>query len=176
MRGSVVDKADYALVVFAYASGSRVSEIASVSLDAGEPNHIDLRSGTVTIKLAKYGSVGAIPIDVASMKKIRWYVREVRPRIKNAMHLHHLFLSKVGRPYSPNVLTQKLSLLLKRFGFEERTAHAFRHFFVSDLLRRGCQPHVVQALARHRDARTTLQVYAHPNANDLRSAVNRRVG
>ena len=107
---------------------------------------------------------------------LRWYQREVRPRFKNAIHLHNLFLSKRGRPYSANILTQKFSLLLTRFGFADKTAHAFRHYYVTDLLRRGVQPHVAQALARHRDARTTLQVYAHASADDLRSAVNRRIG
>jgi integrase len=175
-RGSVVNKADYAIALFAYATGCRVGEIASISLDRQEANHLDLRSSSVNITSAKYGSAGTIPIDVASLRIIRWYIREVRPRFKNADCLHHLFITKTGRPYSANVLSQKFSLLLARFGFEGKTAHAFRHYFVSDLLSRGCQPHVVQALARHRDARTTLQVYAHPNLGDLRSAVNRRVG
>lgn len=174
--GRVVDKVDHALIVFAYATGCRVSEIATTSLSRGEPNHVDLDSGTVTITQAKYGSVGTVPIDVASLRTLRWYVRDVRPKLRNALHLHHLFLTKTGRPYSPNVLTQTFSLLLARFGFEDKTAHAFRHFYVTDLLRKGCQPHVVQALVRHRDARTTLGVYAHASADDLRAAIHRRVG
>jgi site-specific recombinase XerD len=174
-RGTVVDKADYALIVFAYATGCRVGEIASTSLSRGEPNHVDLNSASLTLARAKYGSVGTVPIDVGSVRIMRWYVREVRPELKNALHLHHLFLTKTGRPYSPNILTQKFSLLLARFGFGEKTAHAFRHFYVTDLLRRGCQPHVVQALVRHRDARTTLGVYAHASPDDLRAAVNRRL-
>lgn len=175
-RGSIIDKADYALVVFAYASGCRVGEIATTSLSRSEPNHLELSSGTLTIGQAKYNSVGTVPIDVASMRILRWYVREVRPKFKNAIHLHHLFVTKTGRPYSANVLTQKFTLLLDRFGFGGKTAHSFRHYYVTDMLRRGCQPHVVQALVRHRDARTTLGIYAHANLDDLRSAVNRRVG
>ncbi len=175
-RGSVVDKADYALIVYAYATGCRVSEIATTSLSRNEPNHIDLNSGVLTITQAKYGSVGAVPIDVTSLRTLRWYVRDVRPKLKNAVNLHHLFLTKTGRRYTANILTQKFSLLLNRFGFEDKTAHAFRHYYVTDLLRKGCQPHVVQALARHRDARTTLGIYAHASADDLRAAVNRRVG
>lgn len=174
-RGTVIDKADHALIVFAYASGSRVSEIATTSLSRNEPNHIDLRAGVLTITEAKYDSTGCVPLDSGSLRILRRYANDVRPRLKNAKHLHHLFFTKVGRPYSPNVLTQKFSLLLGRFGFTDKTAHAFRHFYVTDLLRRGVQPHVVQALARHRDARTTLQVYAHPSVDDLKSAVLRRI-
>jgi len=175
-RGTVIDKADHALIMFAYSTGCRVSEIASTSLSRNEPNHIDLSAGVLTITAAKYESTGCVPLDSSSLRVLRRYVNDVRPRLKNAAHLHHLFISKVGRPYSPNVLTQKFSLLLGRFGFGDKTAHGFRHYYVTDLLRRGVQPHIVQALARHRDARTTLQVYAHPTADDLRSAVLRRIG
>ena len=175
-RGTIIDKADHALVVFAYATGCRVGEIASMSLNRTEPNHFEVDAGCVSITEAKHGSAGVVPIDVASLRVLRRYVREVHPKLRNSMQLDRLFLTKTGRPYSPNVLTQKLTLLLRRFGFSGRTAHAFRHYYVTDLLRRGVQPHVVQALARHRDARTTLNVYAHPAPDDLRAAVNRRVG
>ena len=174
-RGSIIDKADYALVVFAYATGCRVGEIASTSLDAQAPNYLDLRSSNLRIKQAKYDSQGIVPIDVANIRILRWYLRDVRPKLKNALHLSYLFLSKTGRPYSANVLTQKFSLLLNRFGFAEKTCHSFRHYYVTDLLRKGVQPHVVQSLARHRDARTTLQIYAHPTIEDLKIAVNRRL-
>jgi site-specific recombinase XerD len=174
-RGTVIDKVDYALIVFAYATGCRVGEIATTSLSRSDANSIDLESGTLTITQAKFNSVGSIPIDVASVRILRWFTREVRPKLKNAIHLQQLFLSKTGRPYSPNVLTQKFSMLLNRLGFADKTAHSFRHYYVTDLLRKGCQPHVVQALVRHRDARTTLQVYAHASVDDLRAAVNRRI-
>lgn len=175
MRGTLIDKADYSLIVFAYSTGCRVGEIASTSLDHQAPNHLDLQSSSLRIKQAKYDSQGLVPIDVANIRILRWYARDVRPRLRNALHLQHLFLSKTGRPYSANVLTQKFSLLLDRFGFSDKTCHSFRHYYVTDLLRRGVQPHVVQSLARHRDARTTLQIYAHPTMDDLRNAVNRRV-
>jgi len=174
-RGSIIDKTDYALVVFAYATGCRVGEIASTSLDCQAPNYLDLRSAALRITEAKYNSQGVVPIDVANIRILRWYCRDVRPKLKNAQHLSHLFLSKTGRPYSANVLTQKFSLLLDRFGFHEKTCHSFRHYYVTDLLRKGVQPHVVQSLARHRDARTTLQIYAHPTIEDLKIAVNRRL-
>ena len=173
-RGTVVDKADYALVVFAYATGCRVSEIASTSLSRSDPNYIDLISGTVVLTQAKYDSVGSIPIDVVSLRTLKWYVRDVRPRLKNAGNLRYLFLSKLGRPYSANVLTQKLSLLLTRFGYGDKTAHSFRHFFCTDLFRRGAHLHEAKALMRHRDVRSTM-VYSHATVDDLRAAVNRRI-
>ena len=158
-----------------HATGCRVGEIASTSLDCQAPNYLDLRSASLRITEAKYNSQGIVPIDVTNICILRWYVRQVRPQLKNALHLRHLFLSKTGRPDSANVLTQMFSLLLDRLGFAEKTCHSFRHYYVTDLLRKGVQPHVVPPLARHRDARTTLQIYAHPTIEDLKMAVNRRL-
>lgn len=175
-RGTIVDKADYAMLIFAYASGCRVSEIASTTLNRSDPNHFDVDGAVLRIGQAKYESVGVVPIDVDSLRILKWYIRDVRPQFRNAAHLPHLFLSKVGRPYRPNVLTQKFSLMLARLGYPGYTCHAFRHYFVTDLLKRSCHTHVVQKLARHKDARTTLQTYAHADEADMREAVNRRLG
>ena len=175
LRGTTQDKTDHALITFAWATGCRSSELASMSLDAKQPNHIDLATGIVTITDAKWDSQGIIPLDVRSARVIRRYVNEVRPNIRTASTLDRLFITKTGSPYSSNTLTKKLSLLLTRYGFPTKTAHSFRHYFCTDLLRRGAQLHEVKALMRHRDVRSTM-VYSHATVDDLRTAVNRRVG
>ena len=60
-------------------------------------------------------------------------------------------------------------------GSDEKSAHSFRHFFCTDLLRRGVALHEAKALMRHRDVRSTM-VYSHATVDDLRAAVNRRLG
>ena len=47
-RGTLLDRVDHALVCFAWATGCRASEIASMSLDRNQPNHVDL-SGNVVL-------------------------------------------------------------------------------------------------------------------------------
>ena len=175
LRGTTQDKTDHALITFSWSTGCRVSETASMSLDLKQPNHIDLRTGIVVISDAKWASSGTIPLDVRSARLIRRYVNEVRPNIRNASTLDRLFITKTGNPYSSNTMTKKLSLLLTRHGFHTKTAHSFRHYFCTDLLRRGAQLHEVKALMRHRDVRSTM-VYSHATVDDLRAAVNRRVG
>lgn len=175
LRGALLDKVDYALVTFAWATGCRASEIASMSLDLKQPNHIDLPAGIVTITDAKWNSQGMIPLDARSARVLRRYVLEVRPNIRNASILDRVFVTKTGSPYSSNTLTKKLSLLLTRYGFPTKTAHDFRHHFCTDLLRRGAQLHEVKALMRHKDVRSTM-VYSHSTVDDLRVAVNRRIG
>jgi len=172
--GRLIDKIDYALVTYAWATGCRASEIASVSLDARQSNRIELQAGLVTIMDAKCDSRGTIPLDASSLRVVRHYVREIRPRIRNAEVMHQLFLTKTGSPYNSNKLTKKMRMLLKRYGLEGKSAHSFRHFFCTDLLRRGVALHEAKALMRHRDVRSTM-VYSHASIDDLRAAVNRRI-
>ena len=174
-NGRLIDKVDHALVMFAWATGCRASEIASISLNPRQPNWIDLRAGLITITDAKWDSKGTIPVDASSLRTLRHYVREVRPRLRNAAVLHQLFLTKTGSPYNPNKLTKKMRLLLQRYGLDGKSAHSFRHFFCTDLLRRGVQLHEAKALMRHRDVRSTM-VYSHATVDDLRAAGNRRLG
>ena len=152
--GRLIDKIDYALVTHTWATGCRSSEIASVSLDPRQPNRIDLQAGLVTITDAKYDSRGTIPLDASSLRIIRHFVREVRPRIRNASVMHQLFLTKTGSPYNSNKMTKKMRMLLSRYGLDGKSAHSFRHYFCTDLLRRGVALHEAKALMRHRDVRS----------------------
>jgi len=63
-RGTLRDRADHALVTFAYATGCRASEIASVRLGPGAANRIDLDAGAVVIGEAKWGTTGTVPLDL----------------------------------------------------------------------------------------------------------------
>ncbi len=175
LRGTTQDKTDHALVTFCWATGCRASEVASCSLDAKQPNHIDVHTGIVTITDAKWNSQGVIPLDTRSARVIRRYVQEVRPSIRNAGSLDRLYITKTGSPYNSNKMSKKLSLLLTRYGHPTKTAHDFRHHFCTDLLRRGAQLHEAKALMRHRDVRSTM-VYSHATVDDLRIVLNRRLG
>ena len=53
----------------------------------------------------------------------------------------------------------------RRFGF-----HNLRHSLASFLVRRKTDPKTVQALLRHSDVRTTLQLYAHSASEDRMTA------
>ena len=173
-HGRLLDKVDYALIVFSWATGCRAGEIASISIDAGQPNHIDMQAGVVVIDEAKWETKGVIPLDRASLRVLRHYIREVRPRVRFADREDRLFLTQTGRCYTPNGMTKKLSMLLTRYGFRDKTAHSFRHYCCTDLIRRtGGNISLAKMLMRHRDVRSTMR-YDHPNLDDLRGAVNRR--
>lgn len=173
-RGRLVDKVDHALIVCAWATGCRAGEIASISIDTSQPNHIDTEAGVVVIDEAKWDTKGIIPLDRASLRMLRRYIREVRPMVRFADRTDKLFLTKTGSPYSPNTMTKKLSMLLSRYGFPGKTAHSLRHYCCTDIIRRtNGNISLAKMLMRHRDVRSTMR-YDHPNLDDLRGAVNRR--
>ncbi len=173
-RGGLVDKVDHAIIVFAWATGCRAGEIASISIDTSRPNHIDTEAGIAVIDEAKWDTKGIIPLDRASLRILRRYLREVRPRVRFADRSDRLFLTKTGSPYSPNTKSKKLSMLLTRHGFSNKTAHSLRHYCCTDIIRRtNGNISLAKMLMRHRDVRSTMR-YDHPTLDDLQVAVNRR--
>ena len=58
-----------------------------------------------------------------------------------------------------------------RFGF-----HNLRHSLASFLIRTNTDPKTVQALLRHSDVKTTLQLYAHSISEDRMAAQRQTLG
>jgi integrase len=75
-----------------------------------------------------------------------------------------------GRPWSEFSLGNAFRRACKRAELTGWRPHDLRHFFVTELFRRGAPAHAVQALAGHADLETT-QKYAHVAAVDLRRAI-----
>jgi len=59
----------------------------------------------------------------------------------------------------------------RRFGF-----HNLRHSLASFLVRSRTDPKTVQALLRHSDVKTTLQLYAHSVSEDRLAAQGQMLG
>ncbi len=81
-------------------------------------------------------------------------------------------LTAKGKPWCESGLNQSFQRARDRAGRDVWSFHDTRHFFVSELFRKGAPSHVIQALARHSDLKTT-QRYADLDANDLREGINR---
>jgi integrase len=79
-------------------------------------------------------------------------------------------LDAYGKPWSEFSLGNAFRRACKRAGLKGWRPHDLRHFFVTELFRRGAPARAVQALAGHADLETT-QKYAHVAAVDLRTAI-----
>lgn len=77
--------------------------------------------------------------------------------------------------FNADNLGRSFRVLVRRAGIDRRglSPHALRHTFVTRLLRRGVDPRVVQELAGHADVETTLRVYRHVAADEVRAGLNR---
>jgi integrase len=87
-----------------------------------------------------------------------------RPRTANMLVQDHLWPAAVAA----GVLTERDS---RRFGF-----HNLRHSLASFLVRSRTDPKTVQALLRHSDVKTTLQLYAHSVSEDRLAAQGQVLG
>jgi integrase len=75
-----------------------------------------------------------------------------------------------GKPWKESGLLQAFRRAQKRAGIEGFRFHDLRHFFVTELFRRGGSAPAVQMLAGHLHLSTT-EKYAHMVQNDLRATI-----
>ena len=94
-------------------------------------------------------------------------LREARPEHRRGL----VSTATNGQPWGEYGLNQALKRALGRAGIEGSWRfHDLRHFFVTQLFRRGGSAPAVQALAGHLHL-TTTQIYAHVAQADLRNTI-----
>jgi integrase len=81
-------------------------------------------------------------------------------------------LTGTGKPWGEYGLNQAFRRVQRRVKRSGWTFHSLRHFFVTELFRRGANAAAIQRLAGHADLATT-QLYADVDASDLRAAIQR---
>ncbi len=81
-----------------------------------------------------------------------------------------LFVSKLGKRFSPNSLVQVFGRLYDACGLDAASSHSMRRTFLTILANKGVSIHVLAALAGHRNVSTTM-VYLTANENVMRAAV-----
>jgi len=85
-----------------------------------------------------------------------------------------LFLNmRGGFLTSENAVKQVLKPILDKLGFPRCGFHAFRHTHATLLLYSGATPQEAQAQLRHADARITIGVYSHVQAESRRAVIER---
>ena len=79
---------------------------------------------------------------------------------------------ETGRTPTRQELLGRFKTFLRRAKLQERSFHSLRHFFVSEMVRKGASVEAVRELAGHTSLVVT-QRYAHANEDDRRAAVNK---
>ena len=158
---------DKALLEFAYASGVRVSELATLKV-----RDVDLSEGVATV-FGKGSKERMVPIGRSAQRALDIYIRETRPGLAKREGQGTVFLNAQGRPLTRMGIWKILRKHVKRAGVKKRvTPHTLRHCFATHLLEGGADLAAVQEMLGHADISTT-QIYTHVDREYLRD-VHRR--
>ena len=150
---------DRAVLETLYATGLRVSELASLTMD-----------GTVGLdRLVVEGKGGRhrmVPLGAQARVAIDRYVRVGRPRLLGERPTDALWVGARGVPMSPRTLRRMVRNRAGTF------PHALRHSFATHLLERGADLTSVQQFLGHVELGTT-QVYTSVTRHHMRDTYER---
>jgi integrase/recombinase XerD len=158
---------DKALLEFAYASGVRVSELASLKV-----RDVDLDEGVATV-FGKGSKERMVPIGRSAQRALDVYIRESRPALIKTQGQGVVFVNAQGRPLTRMGIWKILRKHVRRAGVKKRvTPHTLRHCFATHLLEGGADLAAVQEMLGHADISTT-QIYTHVDREYLRDVHKR---
>lgn len=154
---------DRAIMELLYATGMRVSEIASLKLTDVNINSNYLRC------FGKGGKERIIPFGREASFWIKKYLRNSRGLFLRANLSRHLFVNKRGQGFTRQGLWEVTKKHARCSGIEKRLSpHTLRHSFATHLLQGGADLRSVQEMLGHADISTT-QVYTHLDQRRLKS-------
>ncbi len=147
---------DRAILETLYATGMRVSELTSLTLE-----QLLLDDGLARV-FGKGSKERIVPVGSQARKWCDEYIRTVRPRLLKRGKPHHVvFVNSRGGPISRmSILTiTKKYAALAGISMDVHP-HTFRHSFATHLLEGGADLRSVQEMLGHADISTT-QIYTH---------------
>ncbi len=156
-RSKLLGLRDYALILFLYASGCRVSEAILAKredLDAEDPNNAWLK-----VRFAKGQKERMVPLAPIAIEAVQAYLNQA------SMQSSHLWLNYRGEPLS------RISAYKIVKAHLNVSPHVLRHSFASALILGGADLRVVQDLLGHSSLETT-QIYTHIEQKHLAKTIN----
>jgi len=156
---------DRAILETFYATGLRVSELASLTL---ESLHFD---ADYIRCIGKGDKERVVPIGTRAMDAVTKWVERGRPAYasRGGGECRAVFLSRLGCPLTRITLWRQIRTYAKRAGIQkEISPHTLRHSFATHLLANGASLRVIQEMLGHADISTT-QIYTHVDSGRLQS-------
>ncbi|EDZ61352.1 tyrosine-type recombinase/integrase [Sulfurimonas gotlandica] len=150
-RNSWLGLRDYALIIFLFASGARISECLALRRE-------DIEDGWLHIRHAKGEKERIVPVAKVALDAISTYLNE-KPKENEYVWCNYKgdALSRI----SAYKITQK---------YLNVSPHVLRHSYATSLISGGADLRVVQELLGHASLLTT-QIYTHIQKQDLKETV-----
>lgn len=149
---------DRAMLELMYASGLRVSEVASLKL-----NDLNAEAGFLRVT-GKGNKERVVPVGKQAVEWCRRYVAEIRGRSARPA----VFLSSRGTALSSKTIWAMIKKYARAAGIAKNiTPHTLRHSFATHLLNNGGDLRVIQEMLGHADIATT-QIYTHVDEGRLK--------
>jgi len=154
---------DRALFELLYATGLRVSELVSLTVNA-----INVEAGFVLV-MGKGSKERVIPVGEEALKWLRRYLLEARQLILRARTSKYLFTNRSGARLSRQGFWKIVKKYCLKAGIVKNISpHTLRHSFASHLLAGGADLRSVQTMLGHEDISTT-QIYTHVEKERLKT-------
>lgn len=158
-----VELRDKAMLELLYATGLRVTELVSLTL-----NNVSLRQGVVRV-VGKGDKERLVPLGEEALHWLEHYIEYGRPWLLNGQTLDVLFPSNRAQQMTRQTFWHRIKHYATLAGIdsEKLSPHVLRHAFATHLLNHGADLRVVQMLLGHSDLSTT-QIYTHVATERLR--------
>jgi len=166
---TVKGRRDRAILETFYATGLRVSELASLTLDALHFDADYIRC------VGKGDKERVVPIGRRAQAAVNVWLEDGRTAYarRAAAGERAVFLSRLGRPLSRITVWRHIRAYARRAGIRQSISpHVLRHSFASHLLANGASLRTIQEMLGHADISTT-QIYTHVDQGRLQAVHHR---
>ncbi|MCX6357109.1 MAG: site-specific tyrosine recombinase XerD [Candidatus Aureabacteria bacterium] len=158
---------DRAILELMYATGLRVSEVASLKIP-----DVNMEVGYVRC-MGKGSKERIVPIGRAARKAIEGYLTGARPQLARLRASDALFITRRGTAFTRMGLWKIVMHHARAVSLRKNVMpHTLRHSFATHLLARGADLRVVQEMLGHSDISTT-QTYTHVDQDRLKTVHKR---
>ena len=153
---------DTAMLELMYATGTRVSELISLTTSS-----INWQVGYL-VAMGKGEKERVIPVGQSAYDCLYSYVHEARSVFLRKESTDVLFLSRLGEGFTRQGFWKMVKKYTLKAGLAKKVhPHTFRHSFATHLLEGGADLRSVQIMLGHADISTT-QIYTHITRDRLK--------
>lgn len=153
--GDPLGMRDRAMLEVLYATGLRVTELVSLSLE-----QLNLRQGVLRT-FGKGSKERLVPLGGEALHWLTRYLREARETLLNGKASDVVFPSRRADLMTRQTFWHRIKLHARQAGVAASISpHTLRHAFATHLLNHGADLRTVQMLLGHSDLSTT-QIYTH---------------